>query len=141
MRVKIRVPLNPTEDEEKVKNAILNIFPDAVMRTEGEYIIAETNNLRTLKELLEKQRIRDTARDVLMTSIVGNHIVFKINKQVATVGRVNFSVTEGPLGDIEVDIEAEEGENVNEIINYIAPSTLPPGVEPRRLSDDELLEL
>ncbi|MCD6503615.1 MAG: hypothetical protein J7K58_05275 [Euryarchaeota archaeon] len=141
MKVRIRVPLNPTEDEEKVKNAILNIFPDASMKIEEDVIIAETTDLKNLKELLEKQRIRDTARDVFMSSIVENHIIFKINKQVATIGRVNFSVSEGPLGDIEVDIEAEEGENVNEIINYLAPSTLPPNVEPKRLSDDDLLDL
>ncbi len=136
MKVKVRTPLRPTEDPEKVKEAIKAIFPDAEVRVlEGE-IKAEGRSLEKVKELLERQRIRDSAREILKGGVQGDHITFRLNKQVATTGRVNFAISEGPLGDLEVDVELE-GESPDEVIDFVAPSTLPPGVKPKDVTKDE----
>ena len=139
MKIYIKVKLYPTEDPEKVKRAILNIFPDAKLEIFEDKILAVSESLENMKKLLETQHIRDTARDILTSSVIGDHIIFKINKQVATVGKINFSISEGPLGDIEIDIDCE-GEDIMKIIDYVAPSTLPPGVPPKKVSDEDLIE-
>ncbi len=71
-------------------------------------------------EQLVKQRIRDAARAALRRGIEGNLVAFNLNKQVATVGKVSFSDEEHALGDIHVEISAED---VNALIDEIAPST------------------
>ena len=138
MKIHIKARLYPTEDPEKVKKAILNIFPDAKIEISEGSIVAISKNLDNMKKLLETQHIRDTAREILTSSIVGNHIIFKINKQVATVGKINFSISEGPLGDVEVDVDCED-EDAMKVIDYVAPSTLPPGTPPKKVSDEDLL--
>ncbi len=136
MKVKVRTPLRPTEDPEKVKEAIKTIFPDAKVEIFKGEVKAEGRSLDKVKELLERQRIRDSAREILKRGVNGDHILFRLNKQVATTGRVNFSISEGPLGDLEVDVELE-GESPEKVIDFVAPSTLPPGVKPKDVTRDE----
>jgi predicted RNA binding protein with dsRBD fold (UPF0201 family) len=109
----------PTEDRERIIRAIKGIFPDAKIAGEDP-ITADASSLETFAELLRKQRIRDAARQVMRRHAHGQTVTFRINKQVATVGKISFSEEEHPLGDIEVTISADETES---LIDSIAPST------------------
>jgi len=109
--VYIEVEINPTEDPEKVKRAVENVFGQVDFEVKpqkrGSLLTAETkglDGLTKLQNLLRRERIRTAARGVLFEGLRGNSIIFYLNKQVAFVGHVSFSkpVAESPLGPIKI---------------------------------------
>jgi len=129
MKVRIFCRIYPTENPKKIRDAVLKIFPDAKVRISENYLVAETSSIENFASLLRKQRIRDSARSVLTEGMDENSISFRLNKQVMTVGRINFAVEDMPLGDVEVRVEAEGEEDIREILDQIAPSTRVEGEE------------
>lgn len=127
MRVLIRARIYPTESVEKVRRAVENLFPGLSYRVEekGEerYLLATGEGSSCLEKLhlrLREQRILDAARAVMLTSLRGDRVSFRLNKQAAFAGYVNFS-EESPLGSIEVEIVDEE---VAGIVEWLAPRTV-----------------
>ncbi|MEM2098379.1 MAG: RNA-binding domain-containing protein [Candidatus Bathyarchaeia archaeon] len=125
--VRIEAEVNPTEDEEKVKVALENLFGclnwQLIEASIGYFLVAESkgqNVLVKLRDLFRNDRIRDAARKVLFGNLHGKTIVFCLNKQVAFAGHVSFSeeVAESPLGPVKVIIECE---NPRELIGWLAP--------------------
>jgi len=121
--------INPTEDEEKVKMAVANLFGNISTQTKPSYkgsiLTAEAKGqeaLVKLRNLLRMDRVRDAARKVLYEGLRGETISFCLNKQVAFAGHVSFSeeVAESPLGPIKVTIECE---NPRQLIDWLAPRT------------------
>jgi len=123
MKVRVFCRIYPTENPEKIRDAVLKIFPNAKIRISENYLVAETSSMENFASLLRRQRIRDSARSVLMDGMDENSISFRLNKQVMTVGRINFAVEDMPLGDVEVRVEAEGEEDIRDILDRIAPST------------------
>jgi len=119
--VTARVRRFPTEDPEKVKRALLNIFPDALVEDyEGGYI-ARSGTLNRFKQLVRNQRILDSTRKMLLRGASGNETSFRLNKQVAFVDKVSFVEERVPLGSIEVSVESED---IPSLINEVAPVTV-----------------
>ena len=115
--VRVETEINLTEDEEKVKRAVANIFEN--MSTEvkqsfkGSLLYGEAEGRESLgkfRSLLSLDRIRDAARRALVGGIRGRAVCFCLNKQVAFVGHVSFceEVAESPLGPLKVTIECED---------------------------------
>ena len=126
--VKVSALVYPTEIEEKVKKAITNLFPVELHTEEfgiprlcGE---SDLESLRLLHLRLREERILDTARHVLMSGISGNTTQFRLNKQVAFVGKVNFPAGEESLGSVYVEISTENREDLLKIIDWLAPKTI-----------------
>lgn len=121
--VRVTASCLPTEDRERVLNAILQVFPDFV--PDGpESVSGTAHSTAQLAELLKRQRIRSAARAVLRRGRRDGAVAFRLNKQVATMGKVSFSEERHPLGDIEVLIESDDPDSV---IDELAP--LPQGGE------------
>ena len=127
--VYVEAEINLTEDEEKVRKAVANIFDDISMEinpsSRGSVLSAEAKGQAALvkfRNVLRSDRIRDAARKVFFRGIRGNAVSFCLNKQVAFAGHVSFSeeVAESPLGPIRVKIE---GENPRQLIDWLAPRT------------------
>jgi len=127
--VHVEVKVNPTEDLEKVKKAVENIFGNiefAVTPEErGSLLVAEVkgiDGLTKLRDLLRRERIRDAARGVFFEGLSKKSVVFYLNKQVAYVGHISFSapVGESPLGPIKVQIRCDSPQ---ELIEWLAPRT------------------
>jgi predicted RNA binding protein with dsRBD fold (UPF0201 family) len=125
--VYVEVEINPTESEEKVRQAVENIFGKLVTQTQslGRVIMlrgrAEGIEVLTkLCNLLRRQRIRAAARKEFFQGMSGKTVDFCLNKQVAFAGHVSFSKESGesPLGPIRVRIETE---NPRELIDWLAP--------------------
>lgn len=115
-RVDIGVEIKGTEDPGRVTQAVLNLFPDAQVEIHGNQLTASTENIDEFRALLEKQRIRDTARDQLLKGVHDSKIMFRVNKQAAYLKKINFSVVNHPLGDIMVDVQCD---NPMELIEYL----------------------
>lgn len=121
MRIKIKARLHPSEDPDKVAEAINNLFPLVDLKVTDKFLTGESTDLASLRDFKNKlglQAIRDTARGMLKKGRKENLVRFSLNKQAATVGKISFSDDDTPLGPIEVSIEAEE---VGELIDHIAP--------------------
>ena len=127
--VHVEVEVNLTEDLEKVKRAVENVFGSVEFEVEtkdwGSSLTARTkgiNGLTKLFNLLRRERIRDATRGVLFDGLGEKSIVFYLNKQVAYAGHISFSkpVAESPLGPIKVQIRCD---NPRELIEWLAPKT------------------
>lgn len=129
IEVTVKVEVNPTEDVEKVKMAVANVFANAEIdvkpQNRGSMLVARAHSLEGLTKLynlLRRERIRDAARGALFEGMRGKSITFYLNKQVAYAGHLSFStpVAESPLGPIEVQIKCD---NPQELIDWLAPRT------------------
>lgn len=106
--IQIAVSTHPTEVEERVRQAILNIFPDAVIEVMDSGLEASASDLEEFITKIRNQKIRNTARSLLLKSIGDDCLVFRLNKQAAFAGKINFTEGDSPLGDIEVKIKTDE---------------------------------
>ncbi len=130
VRVRVEAEVRPTEDLEKVKRAILNVFtPDSLevvdLGNEYQLVVAEAYSLRGLVKLHEKlrlERILDAARSYLLKGIDRGVLVFKLNKQAAYVGRISFvdMDAEAPLGPIVFTVEVGDPRAV---VEWLTPPT------------------
>jgi hypothetical protein len=125
--VHVEVEVNPTEDLEKVKRAVENIFGAATFKVEsrtwGQLLIAKTTGtegLTKLYNLLSREQIRAAARKVLLSGINKQSVTFCLNKQVAYAGHISFcqQTAESPLGPIKVQISCS---NPRELIEWLTP--------------------
>jgi len=123
--VKVFAQVNPTEIQEKVEKAISNFFPVELKLQEfGMSGEGDLESLRTLHLRLREERILDTARNILLNGIEGNTTRFRLNKQVASIGKLNFPVAEESLGSIHVEISAQNLSELFKVIDWLAPQTI-----------------
>lgn len=110
--------INPTEDPKKVVKAITNLFPSGELERETSKVTLKGNfsSLLNLKEMLEKRKIRSTARSLMQTN--EDKIEFLLSKQAGLVNVVNFVEDESPLGDIKVEINTKD---VQSLLNWLVP--------------------
>ncbi len=118
MRFTIETSVHPTEDPDRVAAAIRNIFPDAAPKGlgAGERLVYEAADPAMLAEKMANQRIRDTARAILVKSLRSGNISFRLNKQAALAGRVNFADLGSALGDLAVTVQTEHPEAAIDIL-------------------------
>jgi hypothetical protein len=127
--VQIEAEINLTENPERVKLAVENVFGqvrfEIQARKRGGTLLARTTGtegLTKLYDLLRREHIRNAARSVMFKGLEGNTITFYLNKQVAYAGHLSFSepTGESPLGPIRVTITCD---NPRELIDWLAPRT------------------
>ena len=123
--VTIRTPLRPTEDPEKVRAAILNLFPESEITTDTNEVVAKTASLERFMTLIRNQKILDSIRSKLVHAMQPGSTVISLNKQAAFVKHVSLSEGKAALGNMEVTIEAED---IERLIDSVAPRTVD-GVE------------
>jgi len=115
VEIRLEARCFPTEERDKVVNAIRSVFPDAEVSGEDR-LTGRASGLESLQELLKRQRIRSAARSVLLRGMTDCAVTFGLNKQVAFMGKVSFSTEPQPLGDIVVTILAEDPKAVVDLL-------------------------
>lgn len=131
IEVRIEVEVKPTEDVEKVKKAVLNLVDIGELSTVdigGGYklltgVSEDVKSLAKLHRLLRIERILDTARNIMLKSLVGgNTLVLKFHKQSAYAGKASIVThdDESPLGPITLTITSDR---IREVIDWLAPKT------------------
>jgi predicted RNA binding protein with dsRBD fold (UPF0201 family) len=122
--LKVEADLLLTEDEEKVRLAVSNLFPQIKLN------LLEVNDIHRklvgegrgfecllrLKELLRRERIRAAAWNILTSSIHENYLTINLNKQAAYAGHISFVTEPGEsaLGPITVYIRSEDPRKIVE---------------------------
>lgn len=131
IKVTVSADVNPTENEDKVRDVVSNIFPDIeleieefgkVQRLTGE---GDISSLETLHYLIREEEIIDTSRTRLNVGMdeEGKFTYFIISKQVATVGRLNYPARDEPLGSIKVFIDADSTDEMERLLDWLTPPT------------------
>ncbi|MCW4005508.1 MAG: hypothetical protein NWF04_02760 [Candidatus Bathyarchaeota archaeon] len=127
--VHVEVEVSPTENEEKVQRALFNLFGSAPVESKpafrGSVLTIDAKgqeSLSTLRNVLRRDRIRDSSRRALRQQLKGDALSFCLNKQVAFAGHVSFceAEAESPLGPIRVTLTSPD---LREIIDWLAPKT------------------
>lgn len=140
LRIHVRAPIRPTEDPERVRAAISNLFPGTSVELREGFAHGVASDMARLRELIRSERIPDTARGVMLAglSMDGTSARFLLGKQAAAAGRAHFGALRSPLGDIEVAIFGDDDFEVEKLIYRTAPDTtcapelaeVPPGLRP-----------
>jgi predicted RNA binding protein with dsRBD fold (UPF0201 family) len=121
--VRVTAPVQATEREERVVEAIEALFPETEVTVEDGRVVARGHSVERFADRLREQRILDTARSHLREQIRTEGLAFEVKKQAAREGVVNFVVgSPSELGDIHVDVAVEEP-TVEEFVDYLAPRT------------------
>ena len=133
VQIRVEAEVNPTEELEKVKTAVENMFGPLDFEVKdkpwGQLLTARicgTQGLTKLSNLLKREQILAAARKVLRRSVENNSITFYLNKQVAYAGHVSFSQQSGesPLGPITVKIDCDDPKK---LVNWLAPRPIKQG--------------
>jgi len=122
VEILIETTVHPTEDVNKVIQAVKNIFPDAEVEIENGKLRAKAWDLSKFRDLLRKQRILDTARSELYRGVSGNEITIYLNKQTAVISKINFADEDAILSPLKVTFKLY-GVSVGRFIDYVAPAT------------------
>jgi predicted RNA binding protein with dsRBD fold (UPF0201 family) len=123
IEAEITAPVYDTEVQDRVAEAITALFPEADPAVRHGELTATVHSLAEFSEQLHRQAILDTARGVFFDNQTGDGFSFRLKKQAAFQGLVNFVVDEpGELGVIAVRVHVEEP-TVEEVIDHIAPRT------------------
>ena len=119
--IEISCPIYPSEDPEKVRDAILKVFPDADLEMSEDDITGTAGSIERFSKQIRKQKILDTTRSVLIHGKRGNRTRFFLNKQVAFVGKISFCEEKTILGTIKVVITDDD---LDDLIDKVAPVTV-----------------
>ena len=119
--IEITCPVYPSEDPEKVKTAVLKVFPNAELEEKDDVINGRTDNLDRFSKQIRKQKILDTTRSIMIHGKRGDRTRFFLNTQVAFVGKVSFCEEKTILGTIKVVIIDDD---IDELIDKVAPVTV-----------------
>ena len=111
----------PTEDPERVAEAIANIFPDLeIERVEGG-LFAHGEGFEAFKDGIRKARMLDAAHAEMVRGMQGDRTRFLLHKQAAYVGRIGFVAERSDIGSMEVVFESSDIEG---LIDELAPRTV-----------------
>lgn len=121
--VAVTAPVMDTEATERVKDAVLNIFPEAELTERHGEIVGTAHSMEHFSELLHEQEILDTARNQFFDGVRSDGFEFALKKQAAFVGVVNFAVgNPGELGEITVRVDVRDP-GVEAYVDHVAPPT------------------
>ena len=120
-KIEILSSINPSEDQKKVETAILNVFPDAKIKTDSFSIISNSKDLYLLEKIydvIHSNQSQKIYQRQLEKNLDNNSTWFYLNKQAAFVGSVALceEAEESPLGPIKVILTSS---NIDGIIDWL----------------------
>ena len=109
--------INPSEDPEKVKLAINNIFPDLTLEITDNDITGKSTNIQVLSQIsksIHENNIKKTYQRILKNNSNSDSSWFYLNKQAAFVNTVALcgEANESSLGPIKVILRSNDIEQV-----------------------------
>ena len=115
--IQIFCEINPSEDPEKVKLAINNIFPNLILEITDTDITGKSNNIQILSQIsksIHENNIKKTYQRILKNNRNSDSSWFYLNKQAAFVNIVALcsEANESSLGPIKVILRSNDIEQV-----------------------------
>ncbi|MFW9830871.1 MAG: RNA-binding domain-containing protein [Candidatus Thorarchaeota archaeon] len=129
--VKLWADVKPTEDIEKVKQALTNLCPPATIIVEEDlkqgFIVKGSavgpEAIATFAKKFREQRILEAVRQKFLKLVQNGRLIFGMQRQAAFMNRFHICDLNdySAMGPIRVEIQATYLQNV---IDYISPPTL-----------------
>ena len=115
--IQIFCEINPSEDPEKVKLAVNNIFPDLTLEVTDTDITGKSNNIQILSQIsksIHENNIKKTYQRILKNNSTADSSWFYLNKQAAYVNTIALcsEANESSLGPIKVILRSNDIEQV-----------------------------
>ncbi len=123
LEVNLVVRIKPTEDPDKVLDAVKNIFPDLDFEIKEDRIVGKGSGIDALRRFVEivgREAIIPRTLQLLKERRRGDSIVIPIDKEVATIGRISYD-EEGEMGPIWLEIRGDV-EEVIDLLRSLLPS-------------------
>ena len=119
--IQIFCEINSSEDPEKVKLAVNNIFPDLTLEMTDTDITGKSNNIQILSQIsksIHENNIKKTYQRILKNNSNSDSSWFYLNKQAAFANTVALcsEANESSLGPIKVILRSNE---IEQVINSI----------------------
>ena len=119
--IQIFCSINPSEDPEKIKTAINNIFPDVELEISDTEISGKTNNFSVLSQIsksIHEKNVKNTYQRILKKNNDGESTWFYLNKQAAFVNTVALcsEANESSLGPIKIILRSN---NIEQVIDSV----------------------
>ena len=120
-KIEILCSINPSEDSEKIKKAISNVFPYTTVKTQIFSIVAQSKDLNSLEkihETIHSHQSQNIYRRNLEKNLKDDSTWFYLNKQAAFVEKIAIceESNESPLGPIKVILTSP---NIDGIIDWM----------------------
>jgi len=108
-KIEIFSLINPSEDPKKIETAILNIFPNAKIKTDNFSITSNSKDLHLLEKIydaINSNQSQKIYQRQLEKNLENDSTWFYLNKQAAFVGTISLceESEESPLGPIKVSL-------------------------------------
>ena len=121
-KIEILSLINPSEDPKKIETAILNIFPNAKLKTDNISITSNSKDLHLLEKIhnvIHSNQSQKIYQRQLEKNLGDDSTWFYLNKQAAFVGIVAIceEEEESPLGPIKVILTSS---NIDKIIDWLS---------------------
>ncbi|MGI0010307.1 MAG: RNA-binding domain-containing protein [Nitrosopumilaceae archaeon] len=115
--------VNPSEDPQKVQQAISNVLQDMNYKYENGSIKASSNDLQSLSKIydtIKSRKSTKTYRRQMRYNLQGDTTWFYLNKQAAFVNVIALceESEESPLGPIKILLHSE---NIERIMEWLVP--------------------
>jgi len=120
-KIEMFCSINPSEDPEKIKQTIVNVFPNSKIKNENYSISAvskDLNSFEKIYETIQSNRSQKNYRRSLEQNLRDDSTWFYLNKQAAFVEKIAIceEAEESPLGPIKVVLTSS---NIDGIIDWI----------------------
>lgn len=120
-KIQMNCSINPSENPEKIKKAISNIFPFSNIKIENFSIHADSENLESLEKIYEtihSKKSQRIYRHYLEKNLQNNTTWFYLNKQAAFAKKIAIcgEAEESPLGPIKVFLTSP---NIDRVIDWL----------------------
>jgi len=120
-KIEMFCSINPSEDPEKIKKSILNIFPNSKIKIEDYSISAQSKDLTSFEKIYEtihSNRFQKNYRRNLENNLKNDSTWFYLNKQAAFAEEIAIceEAEESPLGPIKVIMTSPD---IDSIIDWI----------------------
>ena len=120
-KIEILSSINSSEDPKKIETAILNVFPDAKIKTDNFSIISNSKDLHLLEKIydvIHSNQSQKIYQRQLEKNLEKDSTWFYLNKQAAFVGTIVLceEAEESPLGPIKVILTSS---NIDRIIDWL----------------------
>ena len=120
--IQVFCEINPSEDLEKIKSSILNLFPDLKIKIQENRLSGSSNDIELLSKVIKSIKNRQTVSvlsRIMKTNMAENSTWFYLNKQAAFVDVIALcnDADESALGPIKIVLNSN---NIEEIIENMA---------------------
>lgn len=119
--IQVVCEINPSEDPQKVEQAVSNIIDNAEIKTKNYSLSATSKDIESLAKIHESIQNHHTQKiyyKILNQNLDGNSTWFYLNKQAAFVNNVAICEhdDESPLGPIKIILESR---NIESVIDWL----------------------